>query len=312
MSIQTIRNFLGDEKGTTMTEFVMTLPIFITCFVGVLQLGLFNEKSVKTWANAHRGTFQLAILPTRIRMSPHVQPTTGAIAGAATYALGGRPIHQSPAAFGVSMASEAATYAGMGLRGHWGESYARTLPTSLIMDMAYLQGAPANRRPVLDSSRMIGNSTLAKDLVDERVGSFSANGGGALAVLNGLISGSGLRPSLAAGMRYGAVGWQSSDSITVAGRSIGTHAHFNCLVPPFPLKGAEAATLPTALTRLTMENTDQYKEILGIKWSQPYPGGSLNVPDMRDGPLGRRTRGKKMSGWFGGNENSSDTYYPPR
>lgn len=272
--IQLIDRWKSDEEGTTMTEFIITVPMFIVAFVGVMQLGLFTEKSVKTWARAHANTFQLAIPSSRIRMSPMAQPSVAAGISATTMTLG-KPINQPGLQRGITMGLDGATYAAMGWKGHWGESNMRTKPVDMMVDMRYLDNGTTQ-----DSSKVLGNSELAKNLVDEEVGDFSGSGSGALSAINGLLSGSGLRPAMAAGMRYGAVGGFATDSLSVAGRTMSFRASFTSLVPPYPHTGfVDAQGLPTALTRITMEDTDQYKEILGIKWSQPYPGGSLSVDE---------------------------------
>ncbi|MEZ4460813.1 MAG: pilus assembly protein [bacterium] len=269
-----ISRFWRDESGTTISEFVITLPIFIMCFVGTLQLGMFNEKSVKTWARAHKNTFEQAIPVSKNRFSVmHMQPTVGAGLSAAGLAFGNKPIHQSGVQRGLILAAEGTTYLQMGLKGHWGESATRTWPVDQIVNMRYVEGYRSS-----NSSTIIGNSKLAKDLLDESVGNFSGSGGGALGAINALLSGSGVRPAMAAGQRYGAVFGFATDNMNVAGYPMSFRAHFNTLVPPFPLKGFEAAAVPTGVVRITMEGTSQYKEILGIKWSQPYPGGSRSVP----------------------------------
>jgi len=270
-----VKRILNDEGGATMAEFVLTLPIFITCFVGVVQLGLFSEKSVKTWARAHRNTFEQAVFVSKNRFSlVHMQPTAGAVYSGAGLAFGNKPINQSGVQRGIVLVAEGATYTGMGLRGHWGESSMRTAPVDAVVNMRWVEG-----RRTSNSSDIIGNSTLARDLLDESA-SFSGSGGGALGVINGLLSGSGIRPAMAAGQRYGAVVGFATDNMTVAGRTVSMRAHFNSLVPPFPLEGAEARAVPIGVVRLTMENTNTYKEILGIRWSQPYPGGSRSVPTI--------------------------------
>lgn len=282
MSLSWWKQLYDDERGTTMTEFIMTVPIFIVCFVGIVQLGLFNEKSVKTWARAHRNTFELVTRVSNPLASPYAQPTAGAALSAGTLALGGQPINAAPAGYPYAMLSETGTWIEMARRGHWGESNARTLPADAMLRLTYVDG-----NVTANPNRIMGNSRrFTKDLVDENVGNFSSGGGGsALGVLNGVISGSGIRPALGAGMRYGAVGAYADDNLTIMGRSISTRAHFNCLVPPRPLTGAEAEWVPTAITRLTMESYREYTGVLGISGRQRYPGGSLSTPRLNCLPL---------------------------
>lgn len=253
----------------------MTLPMFIFCFVGIVQLGLFSEKSIKVWANAHRETFDPAVSVSQTRFSLlHMQPTIGAATSAAGLFTGSKPLNQTAVQRGIVLAAETATYGGMALKGHWGESSMRTLPVDTLVDMRWVEG-----KRTTNSNTIIGGSVLARDLLDETA-SFSGSGGGALGAINALLSGSGARPAMAAGQRYGTVVGQASDSMTVAYRTVDMSAHFNTLVPPFPLEGFEAGAVPVGVVRLTMENHRPYKEILGIRWSQPYPGGSISVPTI--------------------------------
>lgn len=258
------RNFLSDEEGTTMTEFVMTIPMFIVSFVAVIQLGSMNELSVKTWSTAHARTFRAAIPSSHMRFSPFAVPAVGAAAGFGTLA-------QAPpqSTTGIQRAfyigSDTATYGGMALRGHWGESYWRTRPADLIVDFQFIEDNAS-----MNPQDIIGGSEYTRDLVDEQVGNYSGSGGGALAALNSFVSASGLRPAIAAGMRYGAVaGWANKDR-TVLGLTVDTGAGFTTLVPPYPLRDAEAEFLPTGVTRLTMESYDPYAEILGVELMPNY------------------------------------------
>lgn len=266
--------FNSNERGTTMTEFVMTLPMFILAFIGVIQLGHVSEISVRTWAKAHRNTFEVALLPSKVRWSPHMQPAVGGGIGAATLGLGS-PNSTTGVQTAFYTASELSTYGLMAWKGHWGESQSRTFLLDTVVDFRYVDS-----HVTMDSSDIIGDSEFAKALVDEEAGNFSGSGGGALGAVNALISGTGVRPAIAAGMRYGAVGAWSDDTISVLGRDVSTRASFNTLVPPFPLKDFEAAAVPTGIVRITMESYDPYAEVLGIAWDQPYPGGSGNAPGL--------------------------------
>ncbi len=270
-----LKRFYQHEEGATMTEFVMTLPMFIFCFVGIVQLGLFSERSIKVWANAHRETFDPAVSVSQTRFSlVHMQPAVGAAYSGVGLLTGSKPLNQTGVQRGIVLAAETATYGGMALKGHWGESSMRTLPVDALVDMRWVEG-----KRTTNSNTIIGSSALARDLLDE-TSSFSGSGGGALGAINALLSGSGARPAMAAGQRYGAVVGRATDSMTVAHRSVNMSAHFNTLVPPFPLEGFEAGAVPLGVVRLTMESHSPYKEILGIRWSQPYPGGSISVPTI--------------------------------
>lgn len=243
-----VSQLLKREDGAVMAEFVLTLPIFIMCFVGIVQLGLFSERSIKVWANAHRNTFAQATVINQVRFSgPFLSPVGGALMAGAGLATGGKPFNQSGIQRGIVLAAETTTYADMGFRGHWGESSTRTAPFDLVVNMhPDIEGKRTG-----NSTEIIGESRLTADLVNDRV-NFSGSAGGALGALNALLSGTGSRPAIAAGQRYGTVTGWSTDSVTVARRTVSMRAHFNTLVPPFPLAGAEAQFLPTAVVRITM------------------------------------------------------------
>lgn len=270
------KRFQSNENGAIMAEFVLTLPIFIMCFVGIVQLGLFSEKSVKVWAKAHRATFAQAVAVNQVQWGgPFLSPVIGGGAALGGVFGTGKPVNQSSTQRMLVVGAESATYGGMMWSGHWGESSMRTAPFDMVVKM----------HPTIEGKRtanpkdILGGSKLTEELVADKV-SFSGTAGGALGVINAFLSGTGSRPAIAAGQRYGTVvGWDN-DSMTVAKRNIKFRAHFNTLVPPFPLTGTQAEFLPMAVVRVTMENQGAYKEILGIRGSQPYPGGSISVPTL--------------------------------
>ena len=267
------RRLADDERGTTLTEFVMTLPIFVMIFIGILQLGTVTAHSVVVDARAYKETWDLAIPVSKEKVSlAHMTPASGG--GLAVKAISYEHTRSSLQQ-GAVQAAELMTYQGLAKDGTLGESYNRALPAEKVLNIGNLDG---NLQSSL-SPDLIGNSKYAKDLLNESV-DFAASGSGALSQLNGFVTGAGIRPAIAAGMRYGAVVGEASDSTSWLNFPVNYRAHFNTLVAPYPMGTAEDELTTTAVTRLTMEAQNPYAEVLGIAFEQPLSSESINVPDL--------------------------------
>ncbi len=263
-----------DERGTTITEFVLTLPIFIVIFIGIVEIGMMNAHSIVVESRAYRMMWTYAVPITKTPVVPiHMAPASG---GATALAEMGMIHTRTGLQEAFVTGAEIGTYGLLTTNGTWGESRAR----AFIADPFFEFGAGLEGRVVLNpSTSIIGDSDYVKDLYNESI-DFSGSGGGALGALNAILSGAGIRPAIAAGARYGmAVGyWQ--DQKTVARITTDFRAHFTTLVAPYPMGGNTNELITTAVTRLTMESHGPYSDLPGIAYSQPLPGESLNVPDL--------------------------------
>lgn len=268
-----MRRLHRDQKGTTMTEFVITLPIFITIFIGILKIGLVNAHSVNVDAKAYRRMFNKAIGVQKSRFSlMHIQPTLAAAGAGAQLAM--HPPHTQTGIQKIAVtADEALTYGMMGFKGTYGESWARVRPVDPIFNMVGIEGRVVKK----PDTTVIGGSKYTKDLFNESI-NFSMSGSGALAVLNAVLSGTGTRPALAAGIRYGTVTGAASDSTNYLKWSVSYGANFDTLVAPYPMGTNTDELITTAIARLTMESYNPYSQILGIKFSQPLSSKSISVP----------------------------------
>lgn len=276
--LQTIRTTVGrlraDERGTTMTEFVLTLPIFIFMFVGILRIGTVTSHSVVVDARAYKKMWEAALPVSKQQFNVvHMVPATAGARALADV----RYEHTTTTAQRVAvMAAEAAAYGGLAMNGTMGESYARVRPIDPMFNLLDLE----RRVESSWNNRLIGSSAYVRDLMDESA-DFRIRGGGALAVLNSVLSATGTRPAIAAGMRYGAVVGVESDSSNWLRFPVSYRAHFNTLVAPHPMGTYGGELITTAVTRLTMESHTPYKEVLGIAWSQPLSSRSISVPDLK-------------------------------
>jgi hypothetical protein len=293
-----------NESGATLTEFIIMLPIFILVFNGVMILGQFTRKGIETPIRAYQDTFE-KVLPfqTDFGQWTHMQ-TAAAAASAGSQLAGDAKVHNlSGAVEATANVSEGAAYTGLGLRGHMGESYARTnsvaaLPGTTLkgcdgigpafpsdcIDLNDSNGLGAmstsNGKLTSDLSDLTGGSDYADQLFNDgtNVPDFSGGGSGILSMVNSVISAAGIRPVLAANIRYGTVYGEFKEPYSFAGLSMDMQAQFSTLVPPTPKGATMDAAVATAITRTTMESHDHYTDLLGIANDQPLSSESFSVP----------------------------------
>lgn len=281
---QPLRRLHRDEGGATLTEFVITLPIFLLVFNGVMILGQFTRKGSETPIRAYKQTFT-KVLPFQKSkfdfMHMHVIPAAG---DATSQLYGSSKVHNKSTAVKLTAgATETATYVGMGVGGHMGESYARADAITAIpgtklkgcdgigpgwpsgcIDLNNSSGTGAfstsNGHLTSKMKNLTGGSKLAFALFNDGVSAPSFSGGsGVIGMLNQFMTAAGVRPALAANIRYGTVSGQASDSLTFAGQTMPMNAYYSVLVPPSPKGPLMDAGLATLVVRATMQGQSHYK-----------------------------------------------------
>ncbi|MBA2663132.1 MAG: pilus assembly protein [Bradymonadaceae bacterium] len=274
--------FHRGESGATLTEFVMTLPIFILIFMGMMQLGQFESMAGKAWGNAYKDTWARALPITQAQdmavdfsdlTQIHANAQSASVA--ALHQMSSHRPHNDHDLIKLEVTlAEATTYGGLGVNGHWGESFQRTRPANNYMRFRHVDGLVAN-----NPNQILGNSAYARALLDDAGGALPiqpGGGSGPMASLNSIINGQGLRPVIGAGIRYGTVNGTKEVDHTVMGRTVSMRAHFNTLVGPQPT--SDHVTM--AVTRTAMERYNPYSEMLGISMSQPLRGETISVPTL--------------------------------
>jgi hypothetical protein len=302
-----LAGFHRDRSATTMTEFVIVLPIMVMIFVGMNELGSYGRISVETRVEATHRTFSdvydvhrsnaetlsAAANDAYLSDATHLNPSAAMID--AQLQLQDHPIRQESSFSQMLVRSqEMGTYTALALSGHLGEAYARLQP-ALLMPNSYVPGLYEAIRA--DSDLLFGRmsadgSLLAYDLLYDGIG-FSFNIDqcqGALetitSVFNQGLGAAGIRPMLSAAMRYGTV--TGSVDTTVNIPAVGdrqVYAYFNTAVPPFVFEkkpGLQPA-LTMIFTRLAMLNCAMkpYSGLMGVGGNQNLPPvgqGVLNVP----------------------------------
>ncbi|MFU8802223.1 MAG: TadE/TadG family type IV pilus assembly protein [Bradymonadaceae bacterium] len=219
-----------DEQGTTLTEFMMTLPIFIMVFIGILTLGDLTVASVTVEADAHRDVFSRArtVQTNANPLNVHIAPVTAGV-DASLQVENFKPRQTGGVQQGIR-ALEHSTYSlqGMVMSGHWGESNSRVQPLGLLGVKPRGMFNDTTEAPTGYYRDVVGDSVLAGELVYDgplalnfdTIDAISGADSVVQAVVNGLnafVTSTGSRAGLAAGMRYG----------TVTGREQITGSAFN-------------------------------------------------------------------------------------
>ncbi|TXC76654.1 hypothetical protein FRC91_07955 [Bradymonadales bacterium TMQ1] len=271
----------GDERGTTLTEFVMTLPIFITVFIAIGQLGAAGRSSTEAWGTAYRQLWYEAIPVSKevnlaVNASDlaqvHVHPTP-----AGAHAL--LKVNEQPPVNDYTMLAprvrmqETQTYGAMASAGTFGESNARTAPSA---DHFKFAGTGSHRTG--SASGIIGESDFAHDMVNDAPSRGNFQLGAGQGPAGALGHGFGLRAVLGAGNRYGTAVSLVEDEMEIMGWRVPMKVYFNTLVAPSPVQGDGAST---AISRLSLGAHEPYGELLGIASEQPLPGPAApSVPEL--------------------------------
>ncbi|TXD34675.1 hypothetical protein FRC96_13770 [Lujinxingia vulgaris] len=269
-----------DERGTTLTEFVMTLPIFITVFIAIGQLGAAGRSSTEAWGTAYRQLWYEAIPVSKADqivnagdpLQVHVHPTP-----AGAHAL--LKVNQQPPVNDYTLLAprvriqETQTYGGLASAGTFGESNARTAPAASHFNFA---GAGSHRTG--SASGIIGESDFAHDMLNDAPSRGNFQLGAGQGPAGALGHGFGLRAVLGAGNRYGTAVALVEDDMEIMGWQLPMKVYFNTLVAPAPVQGDGAST---AISRLSLGAHEPYGELLGIASEQPLPGpGAPSVPEL--------------------------------
>lgn len=301
--------FHRDRSGTSLTEFVIMLPIFLLIFQGIVKLGQFTRKGSEPPVEAYQKTFGKTVEKQKdsplIPTSSHFHPSSGGGGALNQTWSKSPPYNKSGTVRTVTKGAETAAYGGLIAGGHMDESAVRVTGTRAVADIKGCQGptTPAAHKCVdLDigtrdsyvKSNMegvTGEAPYATDLLDDSPGNDmdQSNASGPLGRLNGFISSTGVRPAIAAGVRYGTVTGRSQRNYSFMGEDMDMRAYYSNLVPPATTGGPNGpladALRATAVSRLTMQGKDYYAELPGIASRQPLNNlgaRRFDVPDLPD------------------------------
>jgi hypothetical protein len=239
-----------DERGTSMTEFVICLPVFILIFIGIVNLNKLQQESLAVKMRATNKMWSQAIPVQKSNQAARMLPVAQGIAAGAH--IGSH--FRYPIADGIGIASAG----GLTGFGHFGESWGMTLPVDAMANIGV--------ELAMQGNKVYGTSSdvyYTRDIVDDGIIKSSPSGSGPLGALNSLVSAAGVRAAVGAGIRYGLATGEDKATVTFAGQNFELSAGYDVLVAPKPT--AEAITI--AVTRLGVESYKPFNGVLGIEWS---------------------------------------------
>lgn len=296
-----LRRFHADTYGTTLTELLITLPVFIIVFAGVVRLGELHRTALLTEGEAYQETFNKALevqgldvadglggllqgSGSALHMSPPVA-AADAVVQLETYEPRQRGLVR-----GAIKLAEHTTYSfdGLVLSGHFGESYSRITPLKLI-NVGFLG---VNEAVTPNPEDLFGQSYLSRDLLydgpNADLDSVGFSTGSPLqalyGVLNGAISMTGARGALAANMRYGTVTGVSTDQVNLRFRSVDYEMYYTTSVPTYLSSDPWFDQMRAmVITRFTMANPNYaiYNRVFGFHGHPEFApaGAPLDVPE---------------------------------
>lgn len=242
--------FGKDERGAALTEFIITLPVVVIIFAGLVALGRLGDETGKVKIRAQLKMWEKATGDNPGFITPRAAVTSGGEFSSVVDGL--------------------VTAGG----GHWGESYTRVkIPEEAPLLNPQL--TPSNA-PVSDPEDVIGDSGYAEVLVNDTLSTSPPSGGVAQWISWGVRQ-SGAVPYLGAGVRYGYVeGKVENHEVTgFAGQSITMSARYRTLAPPDPT----SENMSWGISRLLAEGQTNYPDLL-VWGSSDLETESLNIPDL--------------------------------
>jgi len=248
------RRFHDDERGTAMTEFVAMLPVFITIFAGIVNMGVLQRDGVRVKIIAAKNMWTEAMSVANddplTGFNDHVNPLLGHVAG-----------------------MDAVSQSGTGNQGGQESSLANTWHT-----LVHLSGFMGTKGEAERAAQFVfasgkpsgpkyGQKNFAEDITrDNPLNVLSPKGGPLVAYsLSAALSLPGSRHSYAAGTRYGAVFGEHSMNVSVGPYSTTYAAGYDVLVSPRGQEGGFVGeTVVIGFSRLAIEDDSCLKYINGL------------------------------------------------
>lgn len=244
-----------NEDGATMTEFVITLPIFVMSFVGILHLHGIQDLAIQGQSTAYaRGMEHFKEIQTDwIPFDWVIHPVLGA---------GRAVVYHSETSSGRDLAADAVFDSVPIGAGHMMESYSRALLAGPPSDTAQtMEIEPAKLHMSVPSVTSeietdFGNQvTFTNDWNSDLVnlGGFD-NGQGWTGFVNGFLDTAGARPALAAGLRYGVAEGKFDETRSFMGRDWKVETYQHIAAPTRPT----SKWISFAVARLYLADDEAY------------------------------------------------------
>lgn len=252
-----------DERGTALTEFIIVLPIFVLIFAGVGHLTRLNKTAIRLGATSYSKMWVEAKKVQTDDPSDHRTPASAAgliQAHSAQY----RGLQEETGMQQIVKHETGSHANGLTQSGHMGESFERVRSARQNIEIAHIDADVTSQL-----NGVTGESAYAQKLFDDSGSASTYYPGGSSSV-----SSHGLRPVLAAGIRYGTVVGSDHDTVDVGGKQIELAHYFTTLVAPKPSSEATASSI----TRQALNGHGPYDNLLGIAEDQPLDAESISAP----------------------------------
>lgn len=273
------RGFHQDEAGATLTEFALTLPIWIVMFGGIISVGQLGIGTTANHLSTQTELWDNVVEASTDKNEEHMFPAAAGAAAAMTSAeLASRSENPHPIADGANAAvmGDAVISRGLASGGTLGESRARTLPLKAVPGNTIPEKLSHKPEEILE----VGSPFPHKVTHDGLAGSsWKTTGSGSVTskiahYAGSAMAASGAVAALAAGARYGEVYAAKEDTVIplAFGNSIKASSHANLLVAPSALTGNEAEYTPYIIARILAEGEHNYAVALRFGKSE-WPTG---------------------------------------
>lgn len=262
------RTLHANERGTAITEFVITLPVFVFMFVAILHLHGISEMGAQGKAAAYSKALEdfREMQTTYVPFDWSVTPITG---GGRAALWHNRVSASHPRDRVADLVLDPVPVAG----GHMLESWSRIAlsgPPSwaaetveLKQPLAFktmngLMNGPPSESEVRGGERIgyeYGPSVFAIDLMDDLAGPPGSNGQKSwMGFMNQALNVGGIRPAIAAGMRYGVVEGEYDKTLPWMTRSYTVQQDTHIAAPTRPT----SKWISLAIIRMYLANDHAY------------------------------------------------------
>lgn len=241
------------QSGAALTEFAITLPVYLAFTVGILTLYNIQQDTLISQARASSSLWNEVIEAQTSYNPAHMVPIAGAAMSQVDYY---NPIGDT---FSVMSGLDTITAAG-GIHFEGG-----TKAGTITAIPGFTLGVEPGARPILTPDIMDSNShafCLVNDNLVEGISDCDTSFSGFSSTINSLLDIAGVRPGFAAGIRYGVVGAYDDESYESHHllNNDDPKARFNTMVPTV----SEERIWSVLLTRLEMGRGGNYDSFVAF------------------------------------------------
>lgn len=288
--LERVRRLGRDEGGTTLTEFVIILPVFILIFAAMLRLSRIHHSSVEVQITATRQMWNEAL---QVERSDSVNSSFASSSEAVNDALDKLDERDEPTPVDGLVTQR---WNALENQGHFGESWTMVSPlisagytsSDLDLDEYSKVHSPNNARFDEDPSNQLDPTNTLNDVVITKVARNLFNDAGSAddmpsAVVStdvpqfnqastGIHSFTGTRMANGAGVRYGIALGKEEQTLSLIGFAspLELKAGFDTLVAPHAHSTTDEQMRTVGMTRLTMQDENLYQTLPGLQTEETF------------------------------------------